>query len=152
MRYRFATLDGVPILARMNPQLAEEEQISNRFKSDTWFEERMRGFLTGGYKAVLFERQSETVAYAPYTDHPDHSDTVYLQQIFVDRAHRRQEIGREVMRVLMEEIWPPDQRLTVGVLADSHAARAFYKDAGFREHSLELEISAFERGTRSRIS
>ena len=82
MRYRFATLDDVPILAGLNRQLVEDEGHRNRLKSDAWFEERMRGFLTGGYQAVMFEQAGETLAYALYVDHPDHSDTIYLRQIF----------------------------------------------------------------------
>jgi ribosomal protein S18 acetylase RimI-like enzyme len=150
MRYRFATLDDVSILSRMNRQLVEDEQHRNRFKSDTWFEERMRGFLTGGYKAVLFELEGRIVAYALYIDHPDHSDTIYLRQVFVDRACRREGIGREAMRVLKDEIWPQDKRLTVEVLVSNKVAQAFYKAVGFREYSLELEIPASERNARSR--
>jgi ribosomal protein S18 acetylase RimI-like enzyme len=145
MKYRFATLDDVSILARMNRQLVEDERHRNRFKPDAWFEERMRGFLTEGYNAVLFELEGEVVAYALYTDHPDHSDTIYLRQIFVDRTRRRQGIGREVMRLLQEEIWPQDKRLTVEVLVGNQVARAFYKAVGFQEYSLELEIPASER-------
>ena len=55
MRYRLATLDDVGLLAKMNRQLVEDEKHRNRFKSDAWFEDRMRGFLAGGYKAVLFD-------------------------------------------------------------------------------------------------
>ena len=150
MRYRFAELGDVPILSRMNRQLVEDEQHRNRFKPDEWFEERMRGFLTGGYKAVLFEVDGETVAYALYTNHPDHADTIYLRHIFVGRGHRRQGIGREAMRVLQEEIWPQNKRLTVEVLTSNTSARAFYKAIGFREYSLELEIPASERNARSR--
>jgi ribosomal protein S18 acetylase RimI-like enzyme len=151
MNYRFATLDDVPILTRMNRQLVEDEGHRNRFKPDAWFEERMRGFLTGGYDAVLFELAGEVVAYALYTDHPDHSDTIYLRQIFVDRARRRRGIGREAMRLLEEEIWPQGKRLTVEVLVGNQVARAFYEAVGFREYSLELEIAAAERtaGTRT---
>lgn len=145
MEYRFATIDDVPILSRMNRQLTEDEQHRNRFKSDAWFEERMRGFLTGGYKAVLFEIAGEIVAYALYTDHPDHSDTIYLRQIFVNRSRRRQGIGREAMQILNEKIWPRDKRLTVEVLAGNEAALAFYKAVGFREYSLELEMLVAER-------
>lgn len=145
MEYRFATLDDIPTLSRMNRQLVEDEQHRNRFKSDAWFEERMRGFLTGGYRAVLFELDGEVVAYALYIDHPDHSDTIYLRQIFVARDRRRQGVGREAMRILKEEIWPQDKRLTVGVLVNNQAALAFYRAVGFREYSLELEIPASER-------
>jgi len=145
VRYRLATLDDVPALSRMNRQLVEDEQHHNRFKPDAWFEARMRGFLAGEYQAVLFERDGEVVAYALYRDHPEHGDTVYLRQIFVERGHRRQGIGREAMRILIDEIWPPDKRLTVEVLVGNSAARAFYGAVGFREYSLELEIPASER-------
>lgn len=148
MRYRFATLNDVPLLTRMNRHLVEDEQHRNRFKSDAWFEERMRGFLTGGYKAVLFEVYGEIVAYALYTDHPDHDDTIYLRQIFVDRAWRRKGIGREAIRILKEAIWPKEKRVTVGVLVDNQVARAFYKAVGFREYSIELEISVSARNTQ----
>ena len=139
MNYRFATLDDVPLLSSMNRQLVEDEQHRNRFQSDAWFEERMVSFLTGKYKAVLFELEGEIVAYALYTNHPDHSDTIYLRHIFVSRNHRRQGVGREAIRLLQVEILPRDKRLTVEVLADNQDARAFYSAVGFREYSLELE-------------
>jgi predicted GNAT family acetyltransferase len=152
MRYRLATLDDVPLLTRMNRLLVEDEQHRNRFQSDAWFEERMRGFLTtGGYSAVLFELEGETVAYALYCAHPEHHDTIYLRQIWVDRAHRRQGIGREAMRILRQAIWPQDKRVTVGVLAGNQVARAFYAAVGFREYSLELEMPAPERGSPAGI-
>jgi ribosomal protein S18 acetylase RimI-like enzyme len=144
MRYRLATLDDIPLLTRMNRQLVEDEGHRNQSKPDAWFEGRMRGFLTGGYRAVLFELEGDVVAYALYTDHPDHSDTIYLRQIFVDRARRRQGIGREAMRILRGEVWPQDKRLTVEVLVSNPVAQAFYKSVGFREYSLELEIPASE--------
>ena len=146
MEYRFATLDDVPALARMNRQLVEDERHRNRLKSDAWLEERMRGFLTGGYQAVLFELAGDVVAYALYAAHTDRSNTIHLRQIFVDRARRRQGIGREAMRILTEEIWPADKRLTVAVLVGNRVARAFYKAVGFKEYSLELEIPASQRG------
>jgi ribosomal protein S18 acetylase RimI-like enzyme len=149
MDYRFATLDDVAVLAAMNRQLVEDEQHRNRFKPGEWFEERMRGFLTGGYQAVLFAIDGITVAYALFADHPDHPDSIYLRQIFVDRLHRKQGIGRQAMRILMEEVWPQEKRLTVDVLTGNQAARAFYQAIGFREYAVELEISASERSLRS---
>ena len=62
IRYRFATLDDVLILAHMNRQLVEDEGHRNRFKPVSWFVDRMRGFLTGNYHAVLFEVAGETFA------------------------------------------------------------------------------------------
>ena len=95
MENRIATLDDIPLLAKMNRQLVEDENHRNRFKSDVWLEERMRHFLIGEYEAVLFERKGRTVAYALYRQHPDHEDTLYLRQIFVDRSHRRQGVGEK---------------------------------------------------------
>jgi ribosomal protein S18 acetylase RimI-like enzyme len=133
----------------MNRQLVEDEGHRNRHRSDAWFEERMRRFLTGGYRAVLFQIEGEAVAYTLYVDHPEHDDTIYLRQLWVDRARRRQGIGREAMRILQREIWPPDKRLTVEVLAGNHAARAFYRAVGYREYSIELEIAASDRARPS---
>ena len=142
LKYRFATFDDIPLLAKMNRQLVEDEQHRNRFKSEEWFVERMRGFLAGEYRAVLFEFEDQVVGYALYRNHPEHGDTIYLRQIFVDRAHRRQGIGKEALRVLKEEILPRNKRLTVEVLVGNRAARDFYRAAGFREYSLELEMPA----------
>ena len=150
--YRFATLDDVPALAKMNRQLVEDEQHRNRSRSDAWFEERMRGFLSGAYRAVLFDLAGEVVGYALYTDHPDHADTLYLRQIWMSRSHRRQGIGREAMRLLRDEIWPRDKRITVEVLVGNAAARAFYEAVGFTPYSIELEMPARERGEPDPVS
>jgi ribosomal protein S18 acetylase RimI-like enzyme len=141
VKYHFATLDDIPLLAKMNRQLVEDEQHRNRFKPEVWFAERMRGFLTGEYRAVLFELADQIVGYALYRNHLEHTDTIYLRQIFVDRAHRRQGIGKEALRLLKEEILPSDKRLTVEVLVGNQAARDFYHAAGFRECSIELELA-----------
>jgi ribosomal protein S18 acetylase RimI-like enzyme len=140
MNHRPATLADVPLLARMNRGLVEAERHRNRFRSDAWLEERMRGFLTGGYSAVLFEMDAVPVAYALYTVHRENPDTIHVRQIYVEAPYRRKGLGREMMRILREEVWPPGRRVTVGVLADNRAAIAFYEAIGFRSYSLEMEI------------
>lgn len=146
MKHRFAMLKDVPLLARMNRQLVEDEGHRNRLQTDSWLEKRMRGFLTGEYRAVLFELEGRTIAYVLYTDRTEYADTIYLRQIYVERSYRRQGVGREVMRILREEIWPADKRITVGVLQDNHAAIDFYKAIGFRPYAVELEIPARKPG------
>jgi len=140
MDYRIASLDDVPLLARMNRQLVEDEHHRNRFRSDAWLEERMRGFLAAEYTAVVFELDGEAVGYALYRVHPDHDDTLYLRQIFVHRERRGQGIGREVVRILRNEIWPQDKRITVEVLVGNQVARQFYDAVGFRPYCVELEM------------
>ncbi len=145
MKYRFATLADIPILASMNLQLTEDENHRNRFKSEQWFKNRMEQFIGGDYKAVLFEKECKVVAYALYRDHPDHDDTIYLRQIFVERESRRQGIGREVMYILKTDIWPKEKRLTVEVLSHNDVARKFFQSVGYKEYCLELEIKPEER-------
>ena len=144
MNFRLATLDDVPLLARMNRALTEDEGHGNRTRSPAWFEERMRGFLSGGYGAGLFTRGEDVVAYALYKDHPEHADTIRVRQLYVERDCRRQGIGREVLGLLRDSILPAGKRITVEVLATNLTARAFYRAVGFREYALELEWPAQE--------
>lgn len=146
LQYRFATPEDVPLLARMNRRLVEDERHRNRFRSDAWLEERMRGFLAGDYRAVLFEIAGGCVAYALYTVHRERSDTTHLRQIFVERDWRRRGVGREAMRLLREEIWEAGRRITVGVLSGNADAIAFYKAVGFRPYALEMEMAREKKG------
>ncbi len=145
MNYRFATTADIPVLADMNRQLTEDENHRNRFKPELWFKKRMEQFLKGDYKALLFEKEGRVVSYVLYLNHPDHEDTIYLRQIFVKREIRRRGIGREVMTILMNDIWPKEKRLTVGVLSHNEIARKFFEAVGYKEYSLELEIKPGER-------
>jgi GNAT superfamily N-acetyltransferase len=144
LKHRIATLEDVRLLAQMNRRLVEDESHRNRFQSDSWLEMRMRGFLEGEYRAVLFEMEGEIVAYALFTVHRERSDTVHLRQIFVERAHRRRGVGREAVRILREEIWPAEKRITVGVLHGNRDAIAFYDAVGFKPYALEMEIAGKE--------
>jgi ribosomal protein S18 acetylase RimI-like enzyme len=148
MKYRFAVDEDVPLLARMNRQLVEDEGHRNRFHTDSWFEDRMRDFINGNYRAILFEREERIVAYALFTDQTENSDTVYLRQIFVQRSCRRQGVGREVMRILMEEIWSEEKRITVGALQGNQTAIDFYRAIGFQPYSIEMEFPARKKRER----
>ena len=141
MNYRFAAVEDVPLLARMNRELAEDEGHPNRIQSPSWFEDRMRGFLQGKYRAVVFEREGRVAAYALYTDQTEQADSIHLRQIFVERSRRRQGIGREAIRILRMEIWPAEKRVTVGVLHGNQTAVEFYRAIGFQPYSIEMELS-----------
>lgn len=145
MKYRFAAQEDIPVLATMNLMLAEDEQHVNRFKTIDWFKDRMRTFLNGEYKAILFEKDNNIIGYALYTNHHDREDTIYLRQIFVDRDCRRQGIGKEIMNILLKEIWPKDKRITVEVLCHNKSAIEFYKSVGYKDYCMEMEISKQER-------
>ena len=89
----------------------------------------MHGWLSGGeYRAVLFERDSQPVAYALYRADADAS--IYLRQFFVAREHRRQGIGVAAIELLVGEIClraaesPWKSFLTMNRDADSGRQRA----------------------------
>ena len=141
LRFRMATLDDVPELARLNRQLIEDEKHRNNSMTREQLEERMRGFLEGAYEAVLFERKGRTVAYEL---HRDDGDSIYLRQLFVSRDCRREGIGGEAVRLLRKKIWPQEKRIVVEVLTHNTTAHAFWQSVGFEDYCVTLEMPALD--------
>jgi ribosomal protein S18 acetylase RimI-like enzyme len=137
MKFRHATLNDCPLLAEMNHQLLEDEGHRNRFMTLPQLEERMRGFLSGEYRAVIFEDDGAVVAYALYREQPDE---IYLRQLFVVRGHRRRGLGHRAMEFLRADIWRKGKRLTVDVLLHNKSAIEFWRSVGYKDYSLRLEI------------
>lgn len=141
MKYRIATLDDCLLLAGMNLELLQDERHRNRFKTLPQLEERMRGFLLGEYRGVIFEEGEDIVAYALYREQ---AEEIYLRQLFVSRDRRRQGHGRRAMDILKSDIWPKSKRLTVDVLLHNTDAIAFWRAVGYKDYLLGLEIPAAE--------
>lgn len=139
MTFRFATLDDCPLLAELNHQLLQDERHRNRLMTLPQLEERMRGFLSGEYRGVIFQSDEQVVAYALYREQ---ADEIYLRQLFVVRDRRRCGLGRQAMEILRSEIWPKNKRLTVDVLLHNTNAIAFWRSVGYKDYLLGLEIPA----------
>ena len=138
MIYRWATLADCAILAEYNHQLIQDEGHRNAMGVPE-LEERMRHWLATDYVAVLFAKNRETVAYALYREEPEE---IYLRHLFVVRHRRREGIGRTAMGILRSQIWPGAKRLTVEVLTQNTGAIAFYRNIGYQDYSLKMEIRA----------
>jgi predicted acetyltransferase len=134
--YRAANLADVPMLARMNQQLIEDEGHRNPMGL-TELETRMRSMLDGDYTATLFESDRQVVAYALWRDEPD---WLYLRQFFVARDYRRRRIGAKAVRVLTDEVWPRDKRVRVNVLIGNQPGLAFWRAVGFADYLITLEM------------
>lgn len=106
-------------------------------------EQRMRGWLADGYRAVIFEDGGAVVAYALFRDQPEE---IYLRQLFVVRQCRRQGIGRRAVEVLRSKIWPKTTRLKVEVLVANQRAVNFWRSVGYTDYALSLEILPGGRG------
>ncbi len=136
LRHRAATSADVPILARMNQQLIEDEGHRNPMHL-TELETRMRSMLGADYTATLFECDGQVVAYALWRDEPD---WVYLRQFFVARDSRRRGIGAQAVGVLSDEVWPAEKRVRVNVLIGNHPALEFWRSLGFADYLITLEM------------
>jgi GNAT superfamily N-acetyltransferase len=137
MTFRLATRNDCPLLAELNHQLAEDEGHRNQFKTVPQLEDRMRGFLSTQYRAVIFDDGGKVVAHALYREDPDE---IYLRQLFVVRDRRRQGLGRRAIEILRSQIWPTGKRLTVDVLVGNLGAIAFWRSVGYQDYYLALEI------------
>ena len=134
--FRRATRDDCGLLAELNHRLIRDEGHRNPM-TVLQLEERMRGFIEGEYRAVLFEQEGEVVAYALYRERPDE---IYLRHLFVVRYRRRQGIGRRALEILRSQLWPKNKRLAVEVLVANQAAVAFWRAMGYLDYALTLEI------------
>jgi GNAT superfamily N-acetyltransferase len=100
-------------------------------------EQRMREWLSGEYRAVIYEDGGEVIAYALFREQPEE---IYLRQLFVVRNRRREGIGRRAMEILREKVWPNNKRLTVEVLVANESAINFWRAVGYKDYALSLEI------------
>ena len=136
MTFRFATGADCPLLAELNDQLIRDEGHRNAMTA-LQLENRMRDFLAGEYRAVVFEESGEVVAYALFQEQPEE---IYLRQLFVVREKRRQGIGRKTVEILRDQVWSKTKRLTVEVLVGNESAVAFWRAVGYRDYALTLEV------------
>jgi GNAT superfamily N-acetyltransferase len=136
MTFRPATLEDCALLAGLNHQLIQDERHRNRMTASE-LEQRMKGWLGGEYRAVIYEDGGEVVAYALFRELPEE---IYLRQLFVARKRRRQGVGRRAVEILRSHVWPKNKRLTVDVLVTNESAIAFWRAVGYTDYCLTLEI------------
>jgi GNAT superfamily N-acetyltransferase len=136
LKFRKATVEDAALLGELNHQLIQDEGHDNPMTAPQ-LARRMRGWLTGEYRAIIFEDEQGLGGYALYEEE---ESEVYLRHFFVARSRRRQGVGREAINHLISRVWPANRRLTVSVLARNQGALAFWKATGYSEYSLTLEI------------
>ena len=146
MTFRPATLEDCALLAGLNHQLIQDERHRNRMTASE-LEQRMKGWLGGEYRAVIYEDGGEVVAYALFRELPEE---IYLRQLFVVRKRRRQGVGRRAVEILRSHVWPQNKRLTVDVLVTNESAIAFWRSVGYADYCLTLEIPPCPDLTRRR--
>lgn len=135
MHYRLATPADCRLLAEFNAQLIRDEGHRNPM-SVAELAERMRAWLAGEYRAVIFAAEQGPVGYALFREEPEH---IYLRQFFVQHDSRRQGIGRAAIEHLVRNEWPRHKRIRLDVLVGNTAAIAFWHSVGFADYCLTME-------------
>lgn len=134
MRWRYATVADVELLADLNEQLIADEGHSNSMNKKQ-LAERMGGWLRDEYTAVIFESELDVVAYALFR--ADERERIHLRQFFVARAFRRRGVGRQAVALLRHDVLVGCS-LILDVLITNAAGRAFWKACGFCEYAVTL--------------
>jgi GNAT superfamily N-acetyltransferase len=135
MRFRFANPDDAEFLAPLNAQLIRDEGHGNSM-TVAELAERMKNWLSGDYRAVVFEDSDDVVGYALFRREPEF---IYLRQLFVRSEYRRRGIGRDAIIWLRRNAWAPDARVRVDVLVGNVIGQSFWREVGFREYCITLE-------------
>jgi GNAT superfamily N-acetyltransferase len=136
MKLRYASDEDIPLLAELNHQLIQDERAPNPM-SVRELAEQMRGWLSGDYRAVVFELAAEPIAYALFRSS---EEGIYLRQFFVSRAHRRRGIGRRAIEAFREQVVSQDQVLSLEVFVHNEVGIAFWQAVGFGQHTLSFRI------------
>jgi ribosomal protein S18 acetylase RimI-like enzyme len=135
LTYRFASARDLPQLAIMNQRLIQDEGHSNPMTLSQ-LEARLADWLSSNsYSAILFQQNEWCVAYAILRDTPDY---VYLRHFYVERAYRRQGIGRQAIRLLVERIIPANRPVRLEVLTHNERAIRFWRAVGFADYAITM--------------
>jgi len=134
---RFATVQDVAVLARLNEQLIEDEGHENPLRGQQ-LADRMRYWLETGYRAALGTLDGQPACYALWR--PDENEGIYLRQFFVARPFRRQGVGAAALRVLREDYWKPARQVRLDVLIGNQRGHAFWRATGFTDYSVIMRM------------
>jgi GNAT superfamily N-acetyltransferase len=136
MEYRMAVESDAPLLAEINRQLIEDEWGGGGMSLEA-LEARIRRWLDDDeYRAVIFQQDGATVAYALVSLD---EDSAYVRHFYVLRPHRGGGVGRLAVETLLREIIPATHRVTLDVLASNEVGHRFWRSVGFSDYAIRME-------------
>jgi GNAT superfamily N-acetyltransferase len=136
MDIRYATEADAPFLADINRQLIEDEWGGGGMSLER-LEARMRRWIADDeYRAVLFQEDDATVAYALVSLD---EDSAFIRHFFVLKDHRGRGVGRRAIDTLFDRVIPAGFRTTLDVLASNHGGHQFWRSVGFGDYAIRME-------------
>ena len=129
MEIKKCTLKDVAQLAILNKQLIDDEKSDNPM-SIKELEDRMTGFLNTEYDAYFFVVNNAVVGYALVKNT---CSPLYLRQFFIDRQYRKQHLGTEAFKSLIEYL--KVKSIDIEVLSWNEVGNRFWESCGFKDIS-----------------
>jgi GNAT superfamily N-acetyltransferase len=141
---RTAAEADIPLLARMNKQLIEDERSHNPMSVDA-LAERMRGWLRGDWHIDVVMDDGTPVGYAVYRLRPDEYEparaVVYVRQFFIVPERRGEGLGRRAFALLAAERFPADCTVALDVLTANPRAARFWAACGFTPYCTTMHLN-----------
>lgn len=145
---RAATEADLLLLAEMNKRLFEDAGSQNPMPVAA-LAERLAAWHAGTeWHIAVFVSGDATVGYAVFSTRPDlyqpEIPFVYVRQFYIDRAWRRQGLGREAFAALARAYFPGRCKVTIDTLATDPNATAFWSALGFAPYSMTMMLHRAE--------
>ncbi len=140
---RAATESDLPILARMNKYLIEDEGSRNP-KSVVELQHRMSEWLQGDWNVELLVDEETIVGYAVYQFRKDEyypdKTAVYLRQFFIDRDKRNKGLGNLAFKTLAQTRFPTGCTIVIDALASNPRGYKFWSKLGFQPYCTTMHL------------
>ena len=134
MEIKEAVFNDIPVLAIMNQSLIEDEKADTDL-TISQLEKRMEGFISGVYKAFLFDVAGDTVGYAlcDMSKNPP-----YLRQFYICRNERRKGFGKLAFDALLVHL--RIKEIDLDVYAWNTGGVAFWERLGFERRYINMRF------------
>ncbi len=136
MEIRYASEGDAPFLADINRQLIEDEWGGGGMSLERLEARMLRWIRDDEYRAVLFQEDDATVAYALVSLD---DDSAFIRHFFVLKEHRGRGVGRRAIDTLFDRVVPAGFRTTLDVLASNRGGHQFWRSQGFSDYAIRME-------------
>lgn len=134
--FRPAALEDSDVLASMNARLIRDEGHKNAMTVSE-LATRMRNWLAQkDYEATILLVDGQSAGYALYAQN---DDNLYIRQLFIEAAHRRGGLGRQLVNWVIDNVADPKCPIRIEVLSDNARGHAFWRGVGFNDYCTVME-------------
>jgi GNAT superfamily N-acetyltransferase len=143
LTFRTAVDSDLPVLARMNRRLIEDEGSRNPMTVDE-LRRRMQGWLAGDWTIQLLVDQGTVLGYTVYSVGNDEFTpdlpVVYLRQFYIERENRNRGLGSRAFKALAQAHFPQGSTVVLDALASNPRGYNFWRELGFQPYCTTLHF------------